>query len=132
MPIPKNDALLPLARALRREMTPHERRLWYCFLRTYPIKIYKQRIIGEYIADFYCAAAKLVIELDGSQHFEQEEQAYDEKRDRFLRKQGLQVLRFGNHEINQYFDEVCEAIDRAIQMRLPEDRQRRQGPLRHG
>ena len=69
MQIPKNNALLDNARRLRREMTPQERRLWYQFLRSYPVKIYKQRIIGNYIADFYCASAKLVIEIDGSQHF---------------------------------------------------------------
>ena len=125
MTIPKNNALLPRARTLRREMTPQERRLWYCFLRGYPVKIYKQRIIGNYIADFYCAAAKFVIELDGSQHYEAEGQAYDEVRDRFLMEQGLRVLRFGNHEINAYFDQVCDAIDRAIQTRMPEERRRK-------
>ena len=124
MTIPKNDELLPRARALRREMTAQERRLWYCFLRTYPVKIYKQRIIGDYIADFYCASAKVVIELDGSQHFEPGGHRYDEKRDRFMRDLGLQVLRFSNYEINTYFDRVCESIDRTIRSRLPEDGKR--------
>ena len=114
MAIPKNDALLPLARALRREMTPHERRLWYCFLRTYPIKIYKQRIIGEYIADFYCAAAKLVIELDGSQHFEPEGVEADRERDAYLHSLGLNVLRYSNAEVNNAFRGVCEDILRHI------------------
>ena len=125
MPIPKRNDLLPRARALRRDMTPQERKLWYCFLRTYPVKVYKQRIIGEYIADFYCAAAKLVVEIDGSQHYEPNDRKYDETRDRFMTDLGLQVLRFSNHEINTAFDPVCEAIDRAIQQRLPEERRRK-------
>ena len=69
MTIPKDNSQLENARRLRREMTPHERKLWYLFLRKYPIKIYKQRIIGRFIVDFYCASAKLVIEVDGSQHY---------------------------------------------------------------
>ena len=68
MTIPKDNTQLENARRLRREMTPHERKLWYLFLRKYPVKIYKQRIIGRFIVDFYCASAKLVIEVDGSQH----------------------------------------------------------------
>ena len=70
MTIPKDNSQLENARRLRREMTPHERKLWYLFLRKYPVKIYKQRIIGRFIVDFYCASAKLVIELDGSGHYE--------------------------------------------------------------
>ena len=70
MTIPKDNSQLENARRLRSEMTPHERKLWYLFLRKYPVKIYKQRIIGRFIVDFYCASAKLVIELDGSQHYE--------------------------------------------------------------
>ena len=70
MRIPKNNGLLDNARMLHRELTPQERRLWYQFLRKYPVKIYKQRIVGSYIVDFYCASAKLVIEIDGSQHYE--------------------------------------------------------------
>ena len=65
----KNSDLVPMARKLRREMTKEERRLWYDFLRQYPIRFYRQKVLGKYIADFYCAAAKLVIELDGSRRF---------------------------------------------------------------
>ena len=68
MNIPKDNSQLENARRLRREMTPHECKLWYLFLRKFPVKIYKQRIIGRFIVDFYCASAKLVIEVDGSQH----------------------------------------------------------------
>ena len=70
MTIPKDNAQLENARQLRREMTPHERKLWYLFLRKYPLKIYKQQIIGRFIVDFYCAPARLDIEVDGSQHYE--------------------------------------------------------------
>ena len=68
-----NEQLTPFAKQLRRDMTKEERRLWYDFLRTYPAHVYRQRVIGHYIVDFYCAEAKLVIELDGSQHYEPEE-----------------------------------------------------------
>ena len=73
-------------------MTPQERRLWYQFLRTYPVKIYKQRIIGSYIVDFYCASAKLVIEIDGSQHFEEQGLAYDAERTSYLESFTLLLL----------------------------------------
>ena len=117
MTIPKDNSRLEHARRLRREMTPHERKLWYLFLRKYPVKIYKQRIIGSFIVDFYCASAKLVIEADGSQHYETQEQAYDEERTAFLHAQGLEVLRFSNREIDRELRGVCEQIDRVIQQR---------------
>lgn len=111
---PKNNSLLPRARALRREMTPQERKLWYLFLRSYPVKIYKQRIIGSFIVDFYCASAKLVIEVDGAQHYTDEGLQYDKNRSEVLARYGLKVLRFSNHEINTQFSSVCEAIHNAI------------------
>ena len=118
MAIPKDNKQLENARRLRREMTPHERKLWYLFLRKYPVKIYKQRIIGGFIVDFYCASAKLVIELDGSQHYEAQGLAYDSERSAFLAGLGLGVLRFSNREIDREFDSVCAQIDRVIQARL--------------
>ena len=99
-------------------MTPHERKLWYLFLRKYPVKIYKQRIIGSYIVDFYCASAGLVIELDGSQHYESAGLAHDSERSAFLKSLGLEVLRFSNRDIDREFRAVCEQIDRSIQTRL--------------
>ena len=114
----KSDNQLENARRLRREMTPHERKLWFLFLRKYPVKIYKQRIIGKYIVDFYCASAKLVIEVDGSQHYEPQGMAYDIERSAFLSALGLEVLRFSNREIDREFRGVCEQIDMTIQMRL--------------
>ena len=119
MGIPKDNSLLNHARRLRREMTPQERRLWYGFLRRYPVKIYKQRINGRYIVDFYCASAKLVIEVDGSQHFEKTGQTKDQKRDRDLDALGLQVLRFSNRDVNLEFYAVCDLIDRTIRQRVP-------------
>ena len=118
MTIPKDYGQLENARRLRREMTPYERKLWYLFLRKYPVKIYKQRIIGRYIVDFYCAGAKLVIEVDGSQHYEPESMAYDAERSVFLSGLGLEVLRFSNRDIDRDFRGVCEQIDITIQKRL--------------
>ena len=99
-------------------MTPHERKLWYLFLRKYPVKIYKQRIIGKFIVDFYCASAGLGIELDGSQHYESQGIAYDSERSAFLSSLGLDVLRFSNRDIDRDFSGVCTQIDLTIQKRL--------------
>ena len=89
MTVPKDNRQLENARRLRREMTPHERKLWYLFLRKYPVKIYKQRIIGRFIVDFYCASAKLVIEVDGSQHYEPQGMVYDTECSAFFVVSGL-------------------------------------------
>ena len=118
MTIPKDNAKLENARRLRREMTPHERKLWYLFLRKYPAKIYKQRIIGRFIVDFYCASARLVIELDGSQHYEPQGLAYDAERSQFLMSLGLEILRFSNRDIDRDFRNVCAQIDLIIRKRL--------------
>ena len=118
MTMPKDNSPLENARRLRREMTPHERKLWYLFLRKYPVKIYKQRIIGRFIADFYCTSAKLVIEVDGSQHYETQGMTYDAERSAFLSGLGLEVLRFFNRDIDRDFRGVCEEIDNTIQNRL--------------
>ncbi len=112
--IPKNNNLLENARKLRREMTCQEKHLWYDFLRSYPIKIYKQRIIGNYIADFYCASAKLIIELDGSQHFTEDGIKSDQVRDKFMNDLGLTVIRFTNRDIDKNFRNVCNQIDSII------------------
>lgn len=109
--------LLGNARSLRRNMTKEERHLWYDFLKDYPIHIYKQRIIGRYIVDFYCESAKLVIELDGSQHFEEKGLSYDAKRTEYLESLGLAVLRIPNNEVFENFDGVCAFIHRMIQRR---------------
>ena len=118
MTIPKDNNQLKNARLLRRDMTPHERKLWYLFLRKYPVKVYKQRIVGKYIVDFYCAPARLVIELDGSQHYESQTMAYDSERSAFLTELGLEVLRFSNRDVDRDFQGVCAQIDITIQKRL--------------
>ena len=115
--IPKDNSQLENARKLRRDMTPHERKLWYMFLRKYPVKIYKQRIIGQYIVDFYCAAAKLVIELDGTQHYEESGQSHDAQRSAYLESLGLKVIRYSNRELDREFASVCEHIDLTIKGR---------------
>ena len=121
--IRKNNKLLPTARQLRQEMTPQERKLWYLFLRDYSVKVYKQRIIGSFIVDFYCHAAKLAIELDGMQHYTEQGLAYDMERSAFLAGRGITVLRFTNKEIDQDFCTVCKTIGHTIQerLRLPAD-----------
>ena len=103
-------------------MTPHERKLWYLFLRNYPIKIYKQRIIGSFIVDFYCHRAKLVIEIDGSQHYEENGIAYDEERSAYLQSLGLKVVRCSNREITWNFKKVCEQIDGLIRERSAQEK----------
>ena len=112
------SASLQKARALRERMTKQERHLWFDFLRHYPIKFYRQRPIDAYIVDFYCHAAKLVIELDGSQHYSDEGLAYDAERTKILNQYGLEVLRFSNTEIDRNFPVVCEKIDHTVRQRL--------------
>lgn len=112
-----NGALIPRSRELRKEMTRHERHLWYDFLRQYPVKIYRQRVISGFIVDFYCASAKLVIELDGSQHFTPDGLAYDQRRTNILEQLDIQVVRFTNHQIDTEFAAVCAEIDRLITAR---------------
>ena len=118
MPVLKNYKLLDRAKELRREMTPQERKLWYKYLREYPCKIYKQRIIDSFIVDFYCASAKLVIEVDGSQHYTSQGIAQDRERSAMLLKYQLYVLRFTNDEVDFYFDAVCDRIHKTIQERM--------------
>ena len=114
MNIKYNDSLVQNARSLRRNMTPEERHLWYDFLKSLPQKIVRQKVLGKYIADFYCAAAHLVIELDGSQHYDAEGMEYDRKRTEYLNGLGIQVIRIPNNEINDNFDGVCEYIGKVI------------------
>ncbi len=106
------------ARNLRKNMTREERHLWYDFLQGYPVRVRRQNVIGPYIVDFYCASAKLVIELDGSQHYEEEGQMYDMKRTAYLEMLGLKVIRIPNNDVMLNFRGVCEYIDMEIQKRL--------------
>ncbi len=113
-----NKLLVPFARKLRKDMTKEERHLWYDFLGSYPVRFSRQKVLGKYIVDFYSAEAKLVIELDGSQHFEKENMARDAERTAFLEGYGLRVLRIHNNEVNRNFTGVCEYIDDACEQSL--------------
>lgn len=113
----QNQNLKKYAQALRKNQTREEGLLWYCFLSRYPLRFRRQYIIGNFIADFYCHKAGLVIELDGSQHYDPQKMEYDRKRTEYLEAQGLKVLRFTNTDIQQRLRGVCEAIDIAVKER---------------
>ena len=113
-----NKQLTPFAKQLRKEMTKEERHLWYDFLRSYPVRFNRQKVLGRYIADFYSAEAKLVIELDGSQHYEDEAVAKDAERTAFLKNYGLRIIRIPNNEVSRNFRGVCEYIDAAVRQSL--------------
>ena len=113
-PETRNPALKAAAQDLRRNMTKEERRLWYDFLKALPVNVHRQKVIGSYIVDFYIAQAKLVIELDGSQHFESERRQMDIARDQYLAARGLVVLRYSNREIHESFQVVCQDIWRHV------------------
>ena len=117
MSLEYNKNLIPRAKELRHPMTRHERRLWYDFLNTHPICFQRQKVIGQYIADFYCHAARLVVELDGAQHYEAHAKNYDAERTAFLEAAGLKVLRFPNAAVDRDFAGVCAAIDREAAQR---------------
>ena len=106
-----------LARALRKNMTPWERKLWYCFLHNYPVRFSRQKPIGHFIVDFYCAKAALVIELDGSGHYTPESAQKDAERTKALEQYGLAVIRFSNLDVDKNFEGVCTAIDMAVKKR---------------
>ncbi len=111
-----NPRLVPTAIRLRLEMTKEERHLWYDFLRTYPVRFSRQKVLGRFIVDFYSAEAKLVIELDGSQHFENAEK--DAQRTNFLEGYGLKVIHIPNNEVNENFQGVCKYIDHLVKESL--------------
>ena len=113
-----NKQLVPLAKQLRKEMTKEERHLWYDFLRSYPVRFSRQKVLGKYIADFYSAEAKLVIELDGSQHYEDSNIEMDAERTAFLEGYGLKIVRIPNNEVNRNFHGVCEYIDFVVAQSL--------------
>ena len=113
-------SLKSIAQELRREMTRQERHLWYDYLKTYPVVFRRQKQFGNYIADFYCAKARLIVEIDGSQHYEPEGQDTDRKRDAYLAGLGLKVLRFSNYDIDKLFGSVCEQIDQVVHRRIAE------------
>ncbi|MBQ7229437.1 MAG: endonuclease domain-containing protein [Oscillospiraceae bacterium] len=113
-----NKQLVPLSKKLRKEMTKEERHLWYDYLRNYPVRFFRQKVLGHYIADFYSAEAKLVIELDGSQHYDDTNREKDAQRTAFLKSYGLTVIRIPNNEVSRNFRGVCEYIDVAVRQSL--------------
>ncbi len=117
--IPYNKRNIPLARIMRQNMTPWERKLWYQFLRNYPVRFQRQKAIDNYIVDFYCAKAKLVIELDGSGHFKKENITRDNVRTARLNEMGLTVIRIINTDVDKNFKSVCEYIDLCVKQSLP-------------
>ncbi|MCL2674573.1 MAG: endonuclease domain-containing protein [Defluviitaleaceae bacterium] len=112
--LPRNKNLKSISRKLRNNATKQENHLWYNFLRKHNLQFYRQRIIGDYIVDFYCPNARLIIELDGSQHYEENAEKYDVSRTEYLSSIGLYILRFTNKDINDYFEEVCQKIEETI------------------
>ena len=113
-----NPSLVPHARQLRKDMTKEERRLWYEYLRDHPARFTRQKILGRYIADFYSAQARLVIELDGSQHYDPQTQSQDAARTAFLQQYQLRVIRIPNNAVMGNFRGVCEMLDREIEQSL--------------
>ena len=118
MMIAYEKELILKARELRKNMTKQEKHLWYDFLSLYPVRVQRQKVIGSFIVDFYCHKAKLVIEIDGAQHYEEENKKYDIKRTQLLNEKGIEVLRFLNSEIDKNFKGVCECIDLKIKAKI--------------
>jgi very-short-patch-repair endonuclease len=105
-----NPNLLSNSQKLRKNMTKEEKHLWYDFLKNLSVTVKRQKVLGNYIVDFYCPSSKLVIELDGSQHYDEKGIEYDLKRDEFLRSLGMKILRYSNSDVNNKFKSVCEDI----------------------
>ena len=114
----QNKKLVSFARGLRRNMTKEEKHLWYDFLKNYDVKFNRQKVLGRYIADFYSAELKLVIELDGSQHYDPEAKLYDEERTEFFKGYDIEVVRINNLEITRNFRGVCLYIDKIVKRRM--------------
>jgi len=115
-----NSQLTPRARELRTNATKHENRLWFDFLRDYKPRFTRQRIVGNYIIDFYCAKVKLAIELDGSQHYEENNIQYDQVRTEYLESLEIKVVRFPNSDVDKNFCGVCESVDNLVKQRVKE------------
>ena len=118
-----NKKLTPIAKKLRKEMTKQEKHLWYDFLRTYRPRFLRQKAVNKFVADFYCSKAKLIIELDGSQHYTEKGLLKDKKRTKILNTYGLKIIRFTNNEIDKHFEGVCMRIDTEVKQNLGEVQQ---------
>ena len=113
-----NTSLTTNARTLRKNMTKEERHLWYDFLKNYPVRFLRQKVIDNYIVDFYCHSARLIIELDGSQHYEEKGLLKDKIRTERIEQRNLAVIRIPNSEVNRNFEGVCQYIDSAVKESL--------------
>ena len=120
MSIRYNKKNIVLAKKLRKEATPQEKRLWYDFLSNYKVRFQRQKAIDNFIADFYCHKASLIIEIDGSQHYSEEGTKKDEFRTEILEGLNLKIIRFTNRQINQEFREVCAYIDYVVKASILE------------
>ena len=118
MSLEYKESNIKLAKALRKNATPQERHLWYDFLSTYPVRFQRQKAIDNFIADFYCHKAKLVIEIDGSEHYSDDGLQKDKYRTEILEGYDLKVIRFANNQINNEFQEVCEYIDMIVKQSI--------------
>lgn len=126
MSLEYNKELIPRAKELRANATPQEKRLWYDFLCKYPLRFQRQKAIKSFIVDYYCHKAKLVVELDGSQHYSDQGRAYDAERTSILKSLQLVILRFPNGDIDRRFEAVCQKIDDAVQLRLKQLTQKKE------
>ena len=125
MSLPYHRDLILRAKDLRKHATRQEEHLWYDYLRRYPIRFQRQKVISSYIADFYCHSAKLIVELDGDQHGEVEKRQYEAIRTAELERMGIKILRFSNSEVNNAFAVICMQIDHEVRKRLPREELRR-------
>ena len=113
-----NSEIVPFAKELRKNMTKEERHLWYDFLKRYPVRFLRQKVIDNYIVDFYCHSARLIIELDGSQHYEEKGLLKDKIRTEIIEQRNLTVIRIPNNEVNRNFEGVCQYIDNTVKESL--------------
>ena len=117
----KNEKVKNFAQELRKNATKEENALWYQYLRKHPVQFRRQCVLGKYIVDFYCSKARLIVELDGSQHYETTGIEHDVQRTQYLESLGLKVLRFSNADVNLQLRSVCQQIDLEIQERHSEN-----------
>ena len=119
MNLKRNPSLTSNSQELRRNMTKEEKHLWYDFLKICGTVVKRQKVIGDYIVDFCIPSSNIVIELDGSQHYEPEAKEYDKRRDEYLTSLGYTVLRYTNLDINRNFAGVCRDITKHIDILTP-------------
>lgn len=121
MSLPYRHDLIERAKTLRKNPTPQEFHLWTAFLRYYPVRFQRQKPVGNYIVDFYCHSARVIVELDGSQHYSESGALRDRNRDAYFRSIGLEALHFANNQVDAEFYAVCSEIDAAVKARMAGD-----------